>query len=273
MIVYKYLHPDRMDVLQNAAIRFTQPTEFNDPFESLPCFSAYRERIKEDLLAKRVKQFGPESASIGLDLLEVMIDACLHNIPERLSQHFVILSLSRTPTNLLMWAHYADCHRGFVIGFDSSSRFFEPGNGKALDGLRAVIYSSTRAVVPSIGLQFSHPTEMNAFNEAWFFTKCSDWAYEEEMRILASPQAADTITLGKNGCSICLFKFPVNAVKEVILGTHMPSNTLAEFIELSRRKYADAKLFIASLNPQHFSVDVKPIQSSQIEIFRSINAT
>ena len=40
MSVFKYLSPDRIDVLKDGYIRFTQPSEFNDPFESFPYFKA-----------------------------------------------------------------------------------------------------------------------------------------------------------------------------------------------------------------------------------------
>lgn len=35
---YKYLSPDRIDLLRDAHIRFTQPASFNDPFEAFPYF-------------------------------------------------------------------------------------------------------------------------------------------------------------------------------------------------------------------------------------------
>lgn len=36
MRLYKYVSPERTDVLKNGLIRFTQPTSFNDPFETFP---------------------------------------------------------------------------------------------------------------------------------------------------------------------------------------------------------------------------------------------
>ncbi len=40
MELYKYVVPARIDVLQPQLIRFTQPSEFNDPWEALPKFDA-----------------------------------------------------------------------------------------------------------------------------------------------------------------------------------------------------------------------------------------
>jgi hypothetical protein len=34
-VVYKYVTPERVDILRNSSIRFTQPIALNDPFEFL----------------------------------------------------------------------------------------------------------------------------------------------------------------------------------------------------------------------------------------------
>ena len=39
MAVYKYVSPERIDVLQNCRVRYTQPRYLNDPFELRPHFS------------------------------------------------------------------------------------------------------------------------------------------------------------------------------------------------------------------------------------------
>ena len=36
MILYKYLSPSRLDLLAQRNVRFTQPGDFNDPFEFRP---------------------------------------------------------------------------------------------------------------------------------------------------------------------------------------------------------------------------------------------
>jgi hypothetical protein len=36
--LYKYLVPERFDVLRNAKVRFSQPMALNDPFEMKPYF-------------------------------------------------------------------------------------------------------------------------------------------------------------------------------------------------------------------------------------------
>ena len=38
MVFYKYVSVERIDILQNRLIRFTQPNAMNDPFEAKPHF-------------------------------------------------------------------------------------------------------------------------------------------------------------------------------------------------------------------------------------------
>ena len=51
-----------------------------------------------------------------------------------------IVSLSETPTDLLMWAHYADAHQGYVLGLKTTDRFFRDSHY----GLRQVQYNDAR---------------------------------------------------------------------------------------------------------------------------------
>ena len=46
MKLFKYLHPSRIDVLENLNIRLTQATDFNDPFDLSPLYGIFS---KEDL--------------------------------------------------------------------------------------------------------------------------------------------------------------------------------------------------------------------------------
>lgn len=272
MIVYKYLSAERIDVLENSEIRFTQPCDLNDPFETLPNFSLYREQLRNSLIAKRVEKFGSHAATVGLEILDLMIDGTLSNFSEKLSPHFGVLSLSRCRDNILMWSHYANNHSGFVVGFDSSNSFFDPVKGKAIDGLRPVIYSNERAVVPQKGFEFSDESEMREANQYLFFTKSEDWRYEQEMRILADPGSAERRIARENETDICLFSFAGDAVKEIVVGARMPTESLERFVEIWQKTYSHAGLYLASLNPTKFSVDVKPVTQSGLSTFNKLVA-
>ena len=47
-MLFKYLEPDRIDVLDSNLIRFTQPADFNDPFEFKPVISTLASKEEMD---------------------------------------------------------------------------------------------------------------------------------------------------------------------------------------------------------------------------------
>ena len=57
-MLYKYLSPDRIDVLENCHIRFTQSAAFNDPFEIKPHIHSI---APEDELRRQLREMLPES--------------------------------------------------------------------------------------------------------------------------------------------------------------------------------------------------------------------
>jgi hypothetical protein len=81
-----------------------------------------------------------------------------------------VVSLSARPDNTLMWAHYANDHKGMCLEFDTTDKLFH--------GARPVAYSSN---APKYILD-AH--DANA--EAFLLSKEIKWAYEEEWRIVAS---------------------------------------------------------------------------------------
>lgn len=84
MILFKYLGPDRVDVLEQGLIRFTQPKNFNDPFESLPFVdSLLRKKEIDKYLKWAFKQIAADPKLFTNELKRV-IDECTskYDIPE-----------------------------------------------------------------------------------------------------------------------------------------------------------------------------------------------
>jgi hypothetical protein len=92
-VLYKYLPPDRIDILENMKICFSPPSKFNDTFDShylVPKSQGSTGKIVRTLLKNRLG----------------------------------IFCLTEQPNNHLMWVHYAKNHTGFVLGFDAPASFF-----------------------------------------------------------------------------------------------------------------------------------------------------
>jgi hypothetical protein len=151
MILYKYLPPERLDVLEKRRIRFTQPGDFNDPFEFRPCIQpAPDERLRsfvEENFERIIEESLDKYGGLTDPSLKSNLKECLLTQKDRLpemfrlleptllqktsssldrafNQNIGLLCLSEIRDSILMWGHYTDNHQGFVIGFDSEDSFF-----------------------------------------------------------------------------------------------------------------------------------------------------
>lgn len=82
-----------------------------------------------------------------------------------------IISFSRTWKQPLLWAHYADSHRGLALGFDVPKYL-----------LMEIDYVRKRIIAPRDIDQ--HPEKRKKLIEKMFRTKHIEWRYEEEERLL-----------------------------------------------------------------------------------------
>ena len=151
---YKFLTPSRLDVLQNCTMRITQAGALNDPFElrvALP--NNILRHLKGVYLAEKAQKLTTaDSFDEWLDTergklyQETWKDAVpsaemeTEATAEYVGNH-VGFSLSEALDNVLMWAHYGDRHRGFVIEFDMAHPFF---SDRTKFGLRKVHINTRR---------------------------------------------------------------------------------------------------------------------------------
>jgi hypothetical protein len=81
-----------------------------------------------------------------------------------------LASFSATRTNPLLWAHYADSHRGICVGFSTSAT-------PELSAAVPIQYSASTPVWRGDGKDLTATV---------FATKSLDWAYEEEWRVFST---------------------------------------------------------------------------------------
>ena len=283
MILYKYVSAERINILQNRLIRFTQPNALNDPFEAKPHFHAFATKaglagafadmirqapivVWEDF--RRVTQTNLDQQAFA-DKLErdpdyadwlyknVGLPDPLPKERKRVGRWFNIvgiLSLSETWDNLLMWAHYAKEHTGFVLMLDGSHKFFE-GNEPLLGFVKPepVQYKLER---PSTTIEQVTMSEI-------FLTKGSDWQYEKEWRYLKFLNDADTRYETPNTPSVELFRLPPKCIKGVILGCRS-SKELKDTIVALRRddpEFEHLQIYQAGASTTRYELRIKEIET------------
>jgi hypothetical protein len=287
-MLYKYGSGDRVRVLTSGQIRFTPANALNDPFELKPYFEelvtegellahweenpldmtphlleAYEKAPQLHHLITREKWLEMARASLesdeGQDSLGEMwqmamgllrgvardLRSQMHNM---LRAGVGILSLSETPTHPLMWAHYADEHRGMLLSLDDQHRFFDRRRGPNDEfyHLRQVVYRLPQPRASLSGLESADV----------FLVKRPEWSYEREWRMLAPLQAADLV-LGSAPNEIHLFNIPPAAISGVILGARS-SDVLKDSVRALQRdvRYRHLRIQRAVLDDRSQQIEI-----------------
>jgi len=250
MKLYKYVTLDRLDILRNGMLRFTQPEVFNDPFELSVTFGSVHRSGGNDL----EKAARRSSGNLG-QILSMMLDETLRITAQGVNRYWSgrvgVLSLAERPDNLLMWAHYAADHRGFVIEFDADHDFFhrQESEDDRFRHLRRVAYSNER---PSVAME-----EYNAIDA--LLAKSLDWEYELEWRMILPLSTSDRRIDGGD-TPVHLFALPPECVCGVILGCRTTASQrweMAQFLTEDRR-YRHVTMREARLDPEAFRLHLDP---------------
>jgi hypothetical protein len=220
-LLYRY-QPFSTQALANLTQRtlwFSDPSDFNDPFD---CGINILDDVIDDagaakayaFLLSRVTDkaaFASEHSTDGRPN-----DSFRAQLAKGISGHFAeTLNVRRGIgcfagrwDNLLMWAHYADGHRGFCLEFDTQGEMFQFA--------RPVKYVAQVPRLKAADIFVDLPAR--DFVDAWLVTKSEHWAYEEEWRVIhTAPRTAYT--------------YPWQSLKRVYLGAAM-SEANAQIIAL-----------------------------------------
>lgn len=252
MNVYKYLHPDRVDVLKNGMLRFSQPAALNDPFEVRPNL----ELVRQDFayLRRSLAPPGLPPSDEDMKFVDDSVTEFFGQWNENNVSNLGILSLSSNRNNHLMWAHYCDSHRGFVVGFEMEHPFFLSAYGRK-GVLHHVRYADERPIFPA-------PSDPNA--EMFFrlnkgvLTKSTHWSYENELRMCADTGAADGTGVAPNGQELYLIKFPPEILREVIFGFRLLPDERTAITKIAQESYPNAQLFQMELSEKTYDLTVSP---------------
>lgn len=147
---YQRFNPDwlRQAVLDRK-IYFANPKDFNDPWDCRPCYNdnvlsdqGYGDRLIEriDKSGRRwARPFNEADHNARVDRLRAdplalqdHIKRFSQGIEEEISRRYSVYCLSTKPECPLMWAHYADKHRGICLEFGPDPTVF--------DGTYKVVY-------------------------------------------------------------------------------------------------------------------------------------
>jgi hypothetical protein len=205
MSVFKYRGGNfERDLLSLERDEFYAPTrdKLNDPFEGM--FS--RDGIENDLnLFFEILQSSDEEANQAREKFGDALEEIY-----KYSDLAGIFSLSKTPNEELLWAHYADSHKGFCIEFDLEKLTWLDNDLSKLD----IEYQNTPSTV-----DFEHLADdtNSKFLNTMFGKKSEAWKYEEEVRLISSSSG--------------LKKYDYRAVKAIYFGLNIAETEKNKLME------------------------------------------
>ena len=246
--LFKYCSSeDGLKVLNGVALKATPPNEFNDPFEFRPvvqnkdpkgdALRVANETINNSRFVKEHKHLFPECQTFeefqGLarakrDLListweseTSRLDGILRNEIGALSGRYGVICFSSQPSLLLMWAHYAAAHTGFVLEFDTTNPIFKSHLFFKVEYLQARAEYDTS----------SPPNRSTILDLA--IRKSPEWEYEQEYRLIVDLR--QTTRRPAKGKTLHLLPVFPGLFKSVTFGLRVDTQSRDAVLSLAKR--------------------------------------
>lgn len=276
-------------VLENSTLRWTKPSEFNDPFDHQVSFkfNFSKEELAESLFKEieRLVYSDMEVAYVEETLLNkmvVMLKAVKDKIPkpELLSQlekgciessenlEFYIskindllestlnqsrvLCVAETNENVVMWSHYADSHKGISLRLECVDEV-----DTSLLVAKPVTYTDTFPSFIELDEHVKYLTGQQSSKVSSFFMnaaylKHSDWAYESEWR-LHRPHEYEHGEFSDWAEDITVFG-------AIYFGCRIDPSHASDLMELIETKYPKMEVFQAKVSKFDFKLEFERIK-------------
>ena len=231
-ILYKYCDQSGIvKILESLELKLPYISEVNDPLECLPVFYCPDDKHAMEtrcLHAFKHRDISPPSdwkqtlnEQIKTGKLQKNLIDELRKLQEDWNQQKgCLLSVSETAKETVMWAHYADKHKGAVIGINFDKIF--PNIGIKMHHIN---YDTQR---PKVNV-LEEPEESISIRsiETTITTKSDSWSYEKEFRTLfLDTYLRDLEQQGLahlrdfNGKKTWFLKLNPESIKEIIFGIY-----------------------------------------------------
>lgn len=248
-VYYKYANFYGIEHLKNYTIRLSSPVTLNDPFEC---------RLNEDVQNALKKKTEPKHVGLHPKIVnkkaEDLISKLLLARIKSIVSPYGIVSLSETPRNLLMWAHYANEHRGICIGFKPDLFESQEAKSKTMHEAESYLpikvnYDSQRPqnIVDEIDIK----EEIKYHIRSQLLTKSDDWMYEKEHRCILPLDWADQ------------FKRTTNDFEDELISDLIDLGILSEIENNTYEGYGITTMSAASYSSKE-AVFLKKVDPSKI---------
>lgn len=284
--LYKYATVDTArKVLSGGKLRFQSPLRYNDPFDSQwdalwPLYTPEGREQERSILEQAL--LDPESwppdadpkhrramdrerarilslpneqrnTAVARFVREAAADT---TVPEPIIKRQLdirrrmrVQCLSESDRSVLMWSHYADQHRGVVLGFDTW--VMESGLQRPLERVEYMA-GPPRLIDPNVWwrtMVYGLPSlpQLEGGERVWALAKHADWQYEREWRFI-------WITPSGTPGEYEDYSFPNAALVEVVSGCRTGTGHSAELVALARAIQPQVRHYRLSPHPSLFEL-------------------
>lgn len=253
--LYKYRNwsdSNHKKLISRGELYYPSPSTFNDPFDCnleisynlLANNEDMRIQYFTDVVNKRYSEFSTQAQNAEVQNLIRQerykdIDYLRRKHEESiklLNKRFGVLSLTPIKDNILMWAHYANSHKGFCVGFDTELLYNQIGGG-----LKDVEYISNYPIISPIDNSFEKMRKQ-------IFFKADFWNYELEYRHLKSINQSGRV-----------YKLNKGVIKEVIIGYKMIESHTAKLIKTVKKYDSNIRIYKVMPSLNKFEFELKEI--------------
>jgi len=160
-----------------------------------------------------------------------------------------LFCVSEIEDDPLMWAHYADKHRGVVIKLLALEEI-----DNQLCVAKPVQYHEQPPVLATLEefVENNFSGKRLNPNDAWdkvFYSKQADWAYEREWRVVVPGEAPKQ--------DYAYFKLIPQEIGAVIFGSKITGEDRKKLTEIVKAKYPHAELLHASLDMKSYGITIE----------------
>lgn len=269
--LYKFIEdPQHVEFFLQGKLKFTPIPELNDPAELVP--QVIPKQVQDSLRRIREQGYSDEDFSnhrhqerlvrrlapsihelyfgqtIGskedatklvrsmyFDSFYPLLVQLLEELAREIASKVGLLCLSKRNNALPMWAHYAKNATGLAIEFRNLHDAFPGDETATLGEIRPVQYEDERS-----GVTFDPKS-----HELLFFSKFTDWQYEQEVRVAMA--LADCREIQGPKRKLYLFSIPPEHISRIILGWKMNSDAAEKVVETAKAYNSSIEIITARI--------------------------
>ena len=277
-------------ILRELEVRYSSPLLFNDPFDTqtglkfgfeleefqvpfvteieqlvfgeqeFDCDSTHpmcgvikvlrvlRHKLKRDDFLAELGKAAEEGIRTSLEYMEQVNREWIDFL-----RHVRLFCVVEEPNNLLMWAHYADSHKGAVLKFKCI-----PELDTALCAARAISYQRDIPVIANLDEWIDHSTGQVRmdFSNTFYqlaFTKSDHWAYEKEWRCYTHRISTEGELLTMSGI------YP-EEIDSIFLGCRISETDRDEILSLLSGRLDHVKVLQGKTQKRQFDLEFDRIK-------------